>query len=336
MILVQAEGSLVVKVLDMSMFNFVQMMTFAFKMWLFYGKGCLILTYYYLNGIGSRMFNNSQLSHLDYLEIRFIDPLVNLLLLNSAIVSKFNGLLLTVSGTNNIINSIILSFQSFNFELYTLSNKHKLRSPYFLAYSLDYFCSIDNQTIYKNYKLTNKFLNFFSLSSVSRFDSSPDVGSTPLFNRKVRLQPHSVPQGYHEVSQIPYEQVPRSRQPSPRYSPQSLSPRMSPRQDIKDSRIISDKIELLERDRRERIENHENLEPRSFSDSVVQEKRSRANSRSDPVAQLNVPPNAISIDQVLNNRNLNHKPSAGSISGRSISSRSRASSINELPYPIDL
>lgn len=372
-ILTQIENSLFIKVLDMSTFNMVQVVSFGLKIWLFYGKGCLILTYYYFNSFLNKAFNQTSRPHLDYFEVKFVDPFVQLLVLNSVVVSRCNRLFLTMSGSNNIINSILQSVNNFFFELNSLSHQNRLKSPFFLNNSLEYFCDIDNQMVYRNYKLTNQFLNFFSLSPLSYYTSSPQgyaPGGNTLMNRKVRhskgtrtlapqipipptsRQPQIPPQGYTSTYELPLQLHKLSYHSASFSTSSSIPPLMfpsnvppQPRPEY-NTRFISDKLELLEQDRLNRLDNYENYEPRSLSDSASSPRgssprrspgsRSRAGSGSTTHSGMLSPPapnavNSQSIDQILNNSNLKDKSSTSS-PGSSIS---RPPSLQDLPYPID-
>lgn len=201
-ILAVVQNSLVLKAIDISLFNIGELLFFFLKIWLFYGKGCLVLSYYYVNSFISRLLGNTNRSNLEVLEIRFIDPVANIITMNTVLLNHGLNFLNHLTGSNNIVNSVVLNFQYF---ILTLTNHYKqgnLRSPYFIGTSLQYFCSIDNLAVYKQYKLTNQFLGYFTLkipptgtiySPKSSRNPSRKLSNPTLNNRKVRVNPANQP-----------------------------------------------------------------------------------------------------------------------------------------------
>lgn len=283
-ILSQVENSLFIRLLDASLATAVAILFFTIKVWLFYGKGCLILSYYYLSNASSKLIgNHSQLANIDIIEYKFIDPLMNLTLLNSPIISRVLMLVGSVFGTNNIISCIFESINQFVIELSTTSKK----SPVFLTTGLNHFCIIDNQVVYKHYKLTNQFLNIFRLSQ-------PQVQSSSINMKKLRLQ-SSTPEPQLQHHGLRRGSNASSRHLASEMSPNtSLSPTTSPR--------LAGQRVPLQRESRSLFEELTRIEKpeRVVSDPVNNILTKKARSRSSSMAsQLNLPPSAIPLENFI-------------------------------------
>lgn len=370
------ENSILLRVIDLSLFNIGEAIFFLIKIWLFYGKGCLVLSYYYVNYYLSRLLGNNTQSNLEILEVRFIDPIANLITMNTVLLNHGLNFLNHLTGSNNLVNSIVLNFQYF---ILTLSNNHKqgnLRSPYFIGASLQYFCTIDNLVIYKQYKLTNQFLSLFTFSRMlsERLFSPPSSrnpsrkSSNPTINKKSRVSSTSQPiavslsqsssnnrsnnnagiqksnsNGSHHRSNSSgshHRSNSTGAHPRPVFVDYSPSPTSTPRVFLSPDvspRLAGRTFSLTETlDDLERLDDtssphRRNSEAQSDFLKVAIEEALKSKGihgssipKSDSNSQLNMPPNSISIDKVLNEKFVNDR------------NRSRSSSIlSNPPYPVN-
>ena len=261
-VLTNVENSLLVKVLDMSMFNLVNVGFFLIKLWLFYCQGCLVMTYYYLD----INFTN--------LEVRFIDP-ISRLFINPLSMNMLN-MANSASGKNNIVHYMFHNLTKFNYELVTVAS-YPTKTPFFLNYSLNYFCSIDNSTIYRSYKLTNKLLRTFNIKSYH--DTNYSIS----------------------IPQIPSQYIAYGKRVPSRRSSGTKLRHTSNTSNLSNS-INSDLLDPYENDFRKDDLDYTNLS-RSSSVSRKPKARSRSTSASSGSSSVN---NSYSIDQVLNDKLSNH------------------------------
>ncbi|CAH6718382.1 hypothetical protein CLIB1444_01S05490 [[Candida] jaroonii] len=333
------------QVLDLSFFNIFQLIIFLFKCWLFYGKGCLIISYYYLNNVLPKEYASGHFSRLEIFELKFVDPLANLLCIN-ALNNQLWMILNNLSGKHNLINTIVSDIQRFNYELYQSVGHNQVKSPYFLNFALNYFCQIDNQQVFKNYKLTNRFMNWFNLEYFQVNDKMINYRvrkrSNPRSNIFDENSPHQNSRGYQTP---PHHHSPHTLSPS---SIHSLSPQINP---TKIDRSISDNFRLDQHLRERAVvevkeqqlnDREKSLGQRERIVNEVQREletpnRSRSNSGSSNFM-------GPSIDQVLKNPALSSKSSSSfnspnpqqpvmGLSNPSIV-RSRRGSM-DLPYPVN-
>lgn len=342
----KVESTLVMQVLDLSFFNVFQVLIFLFKCWLFYGKGCLIVSYYYLNNILPKEYSNGSFSRLEIFELKFVDPLANLLCING-LNNQLWMVLNNLSGKHNLIHTIIGDIYRFNYELYQFVGHNHVKSPYFLNYSLNYFCQIDNQQVFRNYKLTNRFMNWFNLEYFQVNDKMINhrvrKRSNPRMNQAVfdENSPHQTPRGFQTP---PHHHSPHTLSPS---SIHSLSPQIHP---TKIDRSVSDNFRLDQHLRERAVveikeqqlnEREKSLGQRERIVNEVQRELETPNrSRSNSGSSNYVGP---SIDQVLKKSAFSSNSLSSFDSSqhqgsfpitKSNSIRSRRGSI-DLPYPVN-
>ncbi|WEJ94727.1 hypothetical protein PSN45_002221 [Yamadazyma tenuis] len=282
-----AENTLLVRTVDASAFQAASVVAFLFKVWLFYGRGCLVLSYYYVSNAFTRILDNTtNTANIDVFEVRFVDPAVSVALMNSVLTNHVLAGLSQVSSFNGLVHSIIASIHQFHMELASSYHGGHLKTPFFLGSSLSFFCTIDNQTVYRQYKLTNRFLRFVWIGNAI---------NTPAINAPKSRGPH--PEHHRNLSNHSH----RSGEVSPVFSA-NVSPRMGPQMMDRESRSISEKLEKLEMlEQLERAaERRVASEPRTaetlLASPVDHSTRSRSGSSA---SQLNMPHNAIPISDLL-------------------------------------
>lgn len=186
-----------------------------FKSWLFYNHGCLMINYYFIDGLFRNVFiqRNSDYTTLQVFETKLIDPLVDKFILNNYLLQFFFRFF------NNIRSPWLSSMVGLNKEL---KAKYLDGQQTVLDISINYLCFIDNEeSLDRSYQNSLYFMKSVgSLLFVSK-GSIDVVQERPITPSPTVSPPRSTPSS------------PRSNPSSP---PLSIS---SPKQSARLPRSVS-------------------------------------------------------------------------------------------------
>lgn len=129
----------------------LEILCFFVKFWLFYGHGCLVVNFCYIDIFLRKISNirNLETDALNAFELNFIDPLMRFILKRNYPASK---ILNSFSNSSNGVPSTIFIGMSEFQEFFHLSTDKS-----FLLFSLEHICRMDSwEDLIQNFETTNK------------------------------------------------------------------------------------------------------------------------------------------------------------------------------------